>query len=313
VTAAVDRRLAVPARWSHVDDHFIGGTYRRSTGDDRIDVVDPTTEQIWGSVPLATAADVDAALTAADRALRSGGWSGRTPTARAGCLRRAADALERRTEELAWTNTRENGTPLAETLGAAGNAARIFRYYAGLADHLERPDIRPFPDGGAETVVRRDPIGVCALIAPWNFPINLVAVKLAPALLAGCTVVVKPASATPLSIRFVVDALTEAGVPAGVVNVVTGDGHTGQALVRHPLTAKVAFTGSTPVGRRIAATCGDLLRPVTLELGGKSATPTSGPCRRSSCGPACATPGRPATSPPGSWRRHGGTTRWSTW
>src|SRR4051812_29773486 len=118
-TAAVDRRRAVPPRWSHVDDHFIDGTYRRSTGDERIEVVDPTTEQTWGSVPQATAADVDAALTAADRALRCGVWSGLAPRARAEHLRRAADALVRHAEELAWTNTRENGTPLAETLGAA--------------------------------------------------------------------------------------------------------------------------------------------------------------------------------------------------
>ncbi len=112
---------------------------------------------------------------------------------------------------------------------------------------------------------------MCALIAPWNFPINLVVIKLAPALLAGCTVVIKPASPTPLSVRFLLDAADEAGVPSGVVNLVTGSGAIGDALVRHPDVDKVAFTGSTPVGRRIAAACGELLRPVTLELGGKSA------------------------------------------
>ena len=119
--------------------------------------------------------------------------------------------------------------------------------------------------------MQHDPVGVCVLIAPWNFPINLVVVKLAPALLAGCTVVIKPAATTPLSIRFVIDALVMAGVPAGVVNLVSGGGDVGEALIRHPLTAKVAFTGSTRVGRRIAAICGERLRPVTLELGGKSA------------------------------------------
>lgn len=130
--------------------------------------------------------------------------------------------------------------------------------------------MRPFPNGAGETVVHKDPVGVCALIAPWNFPINLVVAKLAPALLAGCTVVIKPASPTPLSVRFVVDALTAAGVPAGVVNLVTGNGRMGDRLVRHPAVRKVAFTGSTPVGRRIAAACGEQLKPVTLELGGKS-------------------------------------------
>ena len=130
--------------------------------------------------------------------------------------------------------------------------------------------MRPFPAGGAETVVRQDPVGPCVLIAPWNFPINLVVIKLAPALLAGCTAVIKPAETTPLSIRFVVEAAEAAGIPAGVVNLVTGGGAVGDALVRDPRTAKVAFTGSTPVGRKIAAACGELLRPVTLELGGKS-------------------------------------------
>jgi acyl-CoA reductase-like NAD-dependent aldehyde dehydrogenase len=112
---------------------------------------------------------------------------------------------------------------------------------------------------------------VCALIAPWNFPINLVVIKLAPALLAGNTVVIKPASPTPLSIRYIVDAAAAAGVPAGVINLVTGPGRMGDTMVRHPHVDKVAFTGSTEVGRRIAAACGELLRPVTLELGGKSA------------------------------------------
>ena len=146
----------------------------------------------------------------------------------------------------------------------------ILRHVAGLASWLEHEDVRPFPAGGAETVVRRDPVGPCVLIAPWNFPINLMVVKLAPALLAGCTVVMKPAPGTSLSIRFVVEACVAAGIPPGVVNLVTGGGEVGDRLVRHPLTAKVAFTGSTPVGRRIAAACGELLRPVTLELGGKS-------------------------------------------
>src|SRR6185312_9892336 len=150
--------------------------------------------------------------------------------------------------------------PVSESSGAAANAAGIFRYFATLAEYLEREDVRPFPRGGGESLVQRDPVGVCALIAPWNFPINLMVVKLAPALLAGCTAVLKPAESTPLSIRFVVEAVEAAGVPAGVVNLVTGGGAVGEQLVRHPLTAKVAFTGSTAVGRRIAAVCGELLR-----------------------------------------------------
>ena len=265
-----DVRGSLSLPWTHVDDHFVDGTWRRSTGSARTDVVDPATEEVWGSVPDATTDDVEAAMAAADRAFRTGPWPRMAPSERAEVLLRFAEELEARAVPLAHTNTRENGSPVAETLGAAANAASILRYFAGLAGHLELPDVRPFPAGGAESVVRRDPVGPCVLIAPWNFPINLVVIKLAPALLAGCTVVIKPASPTPLSIRFVVEAAVAAGVPDGVINLVTGSGAVGDALVRHPLTAKVAFTGSTPVGRKIAAACGELLRPVTLELGGKS-------------------------------------------
>ncbi len=232
-------------------------------------MIDPATGEQWGSVPEASPAEVDAAVRAARAAFPA--WAARTPGERADALRRMADAIERRALPLALTNTLENGSPIAETSGAAANAAAILHVFAGLAGFLEEPDIRPFPGGVNETLVARDPVGVCALIAPWNFPINLVVIKLAPALLAGCTVVIKPASPTPLSVRFLLDAADEAGIPPGVINLVTGSAATGDALVRHPDVDKVAFTGSTPVGRRIAAACGELLRPVTLELGGKSA------------------------------------------
>ncbi|MCD1144626.1 aldehyde dehydrogenase family protein [Kocuria sp. LUK] len=267
-TTAAPARSGLELPYTHVDDHFIDGAYLASTGAQRNDVVDPATEEVWASVPNATEEDLDRAVGAAERAFA--GWAARTPGERAQVLLRAAEEIEARREPMALTNTRENGTPLAETRGAAANAAGIFRYFAGLAPWLEAEDVRPFPNGAGETVVHKDPVGVCALIAPWNFPINLVVAKLAPALLAGCTVVIKPASPTPLSVRFVVDALTAAGVPAGVVNLVTGNGRTGDRLVRHPAVRKVAFTGSTPVGRRIAAACGEQLKPVTLELGGKS-------------------------------------------
>ncbi len=263
----VRARLSLP--WTHVTDLYVDGAWRHSEGSP-MPVVDPATEEGWGSVPDAVPADVDAAMTAADHAFREGPWASLRPSQRAEHLLRMADEVEKRAEPMAWTITRENGTPVGESLGAAANAAGILRYFASLAGHLERDDVRPFPAGGAETVVRRDPVGPCVLIAPWNFPINLVVIKLAPALLAGCTVVVKPAPSTPLSIRFIVEAAEAAGIPPGVVNLVTGGGEVGDRLVRHPLTRKVAFTGSTPVGRRIAAACGKLLRPVTLELGGKS-------------------------------------------
>ncbi|MEV6235023.1 aldehyde dehydrogenase family protein [Saccharopolyspora shandongensis] len=270
MTITVGARTGLELPWTHVDDHYVDGAWTASTGSARNDVVDPVTEEVWGSVPDATDQDVAAAMAAAERAFREGPWPRMRPGQRAEHLLRIADELDKRGQLMAWTNSRENGTPVAETLGAAANAAGIFRYFASLAPYLESEDVREFPAGGAESVVDRDPVGVCALIAPWNFPINLMVIKLAPALLAGCTAVLKPASPTPLSIRFVIEAVAAAGVPAGVVNLVTGSGSVGDALVRHPLTAKVAFTGSTPVGRKIAAACGELLRPVTLELGGKS-------------------------------------------
>lgn len=263
-------RSGVTLPWTHVDDIYLNGEWQTAHSSARSDIVDPTTAEVWGSVPDADTVDVDAAVAGARAAFDDGPWPRMTPQERADVLLRAAVEIERRAEPLSWTNTRENGSPVMETAGAAANAASIFRYFASLADRLAAPDVRPFPAGGAETVVRRDPIGVCALIAPWNFPINLVVIKLAPALLAGCTVVIKPAPPTPLSIRFVVEALADAGVPAGVVNLITGEAAAGDYLVRHPQVDKVAFTGSTPVGRRIAAACGELLRPVTLELGGKS-------------------------------------------
>lgn len=258
------------SRWTHTDDYYAGGEWTRSTASARLAQIDPATGEHWGSVPDCSAADVDAAIVSADRAFREGSWSRSTPAERATVLLRVADEVEARGADMAVTNTLENGSPISETRGAAANAAAILRHVAGLAPWLGQEDVRPFPAGGAESIVRKEPIGPCVLIAPWNFPINLMVVKLAPALLAGCTVVMKPAPGTSLSIRFVVEACAAAGVPAGVVNLVTGGGEVGDRMVRHPLTAKVAFTGSTPVGRRIGAACGELLRPVTLELGGKS-------------------------------------------
>ena len=262
------REAAGGLPYTRVSGHLIGGVETPGPAGERSPVVDPATGEAWGSVPDADASVIDAAVAAARAAQPQ--WADRAPSERADMLRRMADAIERRADVLSITNTLENGSPVAETAGAAANAAAILRVFASLAGHLETGDVRAFPDGRNETVVVQDPVGVCALIAPWNFPINLVVIKLAPALLAGCAVVIKPAGPTPLSVRFLLDAADEAGIPAGVVNLVTGDGAAGELLVRHPGIDKVAFTGSTPVGRRIAAACGELLRPVTLELGGKS-------------------------------------------
>lgn len=268
ITSARTRRAELNLPYAHVDDFYINGQWITATGDKRNLVVDPAIGEQWGSVPEATPEELDTTVTAARAALAE--WGALSGAQRAEYLLRIADEIEARAEALALTNTRENGSPISETRGAASNAAGIFRYFATLAPWLDGDDIRPFPAGGAESLVDKDPLGVCGLIAPWNFPINLVVIKLAPALLAGCTTIIKPASPTPLSIRFIIDAIDAAGVPAGVVNLLTGSGRFGDQLVRHPGVDKVAFTGSTPVGKKIAAACGELLRPVTLELGGKS-------------------------------------------
>ncbi|WP_370288295.1 aldehyde dehydrogenase family protein [Nocardioides sp.] len=267
---ASPRTLALP--WTHVDDVFVDGAWLAVQGTGAgVELVDPATDEVWGSVPDVGAEVVDLAVGAAHRAFADRRWRDVPVSERAAVLVRAAALLEARADALAHTVTRENGSTITETSGAAANAAAILRHTASLSGWLTQDDVRPFPHGPGETVVHRDPLGVCALIAPWNFPINLMVIKLAPALLAGNSVVMKPAPSTSLSIRFVLEALVEAGVPAGVLNLVTGGAACGDALVRHPLVAKVAFTGSTPVGRRIGAVCGELLRPVTLELGGKSA------------------------------------------
>lgn len=265
---ALARREALNLPYTHVDDFYIDGKWVKATGAKRNPVVDPAVGAQWGSVPEATAEELDTAVSSAHKALDS--WGALSGAQRAQYLLKIADEIEARAEVLALTNTRENGSPITETRGAAANAAGIFRYFATLAPWLDEQDLRPFPAGGAESLVDKDPIGVCGLIAPWNFPINLVVIKLAPALLAGCTTIIKPASPTPLSIRFIIEAIDAAGVPAGVVNLMTGSGRFGDQLVRHAGVDKVAFTGSTPVGKKIAAACGELLRPVTLELGGKS-------------------------------------------
>lgn len=255
------------------DDVYIDGQWVKSHSPESIDVINPATEEVWGRVADADAEDVDRAVKAAHAAFKRPGWSDLSAAQRAEYMVKFANALEARSEKMANFITSENGTPISETKAAASHSAGILRYHATLADHVDQVDIRPYPNAPKNyTVVRREPKGVAVLIAPWNFPLTLVMVKLAPALIAGCTVVIKPASETPLDLRVLIEAAEEAGIPAGVINLLTGSRVTGGALVTHPLVAKVAFTGSTEAGKIIAEQCGRLLRPVTLELGGKSAS-----------------------------------------
>ncbi|MEU4148899.1 aldehyde dehydrogenase [Streptomyces sp. NPDC026659] len=252
---------------------YIDGDRQQPLSTDTYTVVSPSTEEEIGRVPVAGAKDVDLAVAAARRALDAPGaaWAVSTPAERAAAMERFAAAIEARADELGRLVSRQNGMPIAMSpLVNAYSPAAILRYYAGLARTLEWEERRP-SFTGTTTLVRREPVGVVAAIVPWNYPQALAMMKIAPALAAGCTVVLKPALETSLDAYVLAEAATEAGLPPGVLNIVPGGLEAGEALVSHPGVDKVAFTGSTPAGRAIAEVCGRLLRPVTLELGGKSA------------------------------------------
>ena len=232
-----------------------------------LSVLEPATEAVLEQVPRAGLAEVDAAVSEAREAFPA--WRALAPGPRAGRLRDLAAALEARLEELAVLEARNAGKPISDARGEMAMVVDTFRYYSGAPERL-LGDTIPVAGGQAWTV--HEPLGVVGLITPWNFPLAIASWKLAPALAAGNTVVLKPAELTPLTaLRFEQIAL-EAGIPAGVVNVVVGPGRTcGQRLVEHPDVAKIAFTGSTEVGRSIAAGAAQTIKRVTLELGGKSA------------------------------------------
>jgi acyl-CoA reductase-like NAD-dependent aldehyde dehydrogenase len=254
-----------------ISDHadvFIGGEWVPSAARDRSPVVNPATEAIWARVPDGSAADIDAAVTAARAAFPA--WRTTSPGDRAAALRALAGEIEARSGEFTRLTTAENGTPVAESSAAAPHAAAHLRHVAGLAALLEAHDARANPMALGHSIVQRVPLGVAGLITPWNFPLGIIILKLAPALLAGCTTVIKPAPEAPMAARLLMEAVAAAGLPPGVVNLVTGTDDAGAALVSHPGVDKISFTGSTAVGRRIGESCGRQLRPVTLELGGKS-------------------------------------------
>ncbi|MFF0891070.1 aldehyde dehydrogenase family protein [Streptomyces sp. NPDC003456] len=247
------------------DGMYIGGAWRPAAGQDVIEVVNPVDEQVIGTVPAGTAEDVDAAVRAARAALPA--WAATPPAERAARLSALRDVLAARAGEIAETITAELGSPLkfSQAVHAAVPVA-VAGSYAELAATYS------FEERTGNSVVHHEPIGVVAAITPWNYPLHQIVAKVAPALAAGCTVVVKPAEDTPLVARLFADAVHEAGVPAGVFNLVTGLGPVaGQALAEHPGVDLVSFTGSTAVGRRIAAVAAGQVKKVALELGGKSA------------------------------------------
>ncbi|MBS4730354.1 aldehyde dehydrogenase [Mycobacterium sp. SM1] len=251
---------------------FIGGEWVGSAGSDTITVISPSTEEVLGSVPEADHADVDAAVAAARQAYDDpAGWSCWSPAQRAEAMERLAAALEARAAEMASLVSSQNGMPVAVSQQVeAVFPPVLLRYYASMVRDRTPEEQRAGLLGGT-VMVRHEPVGVVGAIVPWNYPQTLAAFKYAPALAAGCTLVIKPSPETVLDSYLLAEAVSEAELPAGVINIVPGGRETGAYLVSHPSIDKVAFTGSTYTGRQIAETCGRLLRPVTLELGGKSA------------------------------------------
>jgi betaine-aldehyde dehydrogenase len=232
-----------------------------------LNVLEPATERVLAQIPRADAADADAAVARAAAAYPA--WRAVAPADRSRLLHRLADALAERVEDLALLEARNAGKPIVSARGEMGMVVDTFRYYAAAPERALGDTI---PVAGGVAMTFREPLGVVALITPWNFPLVIASWKLAPALAAGNTVVLKPAELTPLTALEFERIALEAGIPEGVVNVVAGPGSTaGARLVEHPDVAKVAFTGSTEVGREIAAVAARTIKRVTLELGGKSA------------------------------------------
>jgi aldehyde dehydrogenase (NAD+) len=249
---------------------FIGGDWVDPATTATIDVISPHTEEVIARVPEAREADIDRAVAAARQAFDEGPWPRMSGPERADVMARLLVALQQRSDEMASTITAEMGSPITfSQLGQTMAANMVLDYFTRLAREFVFEDVRSGMMG--PSLVRREPVGVCAAVLPWNVPEFIIAMKLGAAMAAGCTVVIKPAPETPLDTILLADAIREAGVPKGVVNIVPTGREIGEYLVTRPGIDKVSFTGSTVAGRRIAALCGERLKRCTLELGGKSA------------------------------------------
>jgi acyl-CoA reductase-like NAD-dependent aldehyde dehydrogenase len=270
--SALPDQLSEPARGFASRRHqlLIDGEAVDAADSRSFETIDPATGQPITEVAQAGPQDVDRAVTAARQALEEGPWHTAPAAERARLMYRLADLIEANAGELAELESLDNGKPvkLARAVDVSQTVAWL-RHFAGWAERI-RGDLIPVRQPDMHVYTRKEPVGVCGQIIPWNFPMMMAAWKLGPALAAGCTVVLKPAEQTPLTALRIGELALEAGIPEGVLNVLTGDGETGAALVDHPGIDKIAFTGSTEVGRQIGEKAGRALKRVTLELGGKS-------------------------------------------
>ncbi len=247
--------------------HYIGGLFE--DGAAAFDSLDPSTGTAWARMPAASVMDVDRAVTAASRAFRGRDWAGLTATARGKLLMKLADLVQEAAPRLAQLETRDTGKIIRETSAQIAYVADYYRYYAGLADKIEGSHL-PIDKPDMEVWLRREPVGVVAAIVPWNSQLFLSAVKLGPALAAGCTVVLKASEDGPAPLLEFARLVHAAGFPPGVVNILTGGPEAGQALVAHPLVAHIAFTGGPETARHIVRASAENLARTSLELGGKS-------------------------------------------
>jgi aldehyde dehydrogenase (NAD+) len=252
------------------DSFFIGGKWVEPTGSDTLDVISPATEEVIGRVPVSTNADIDRAVAAAREAFDLGPWPRMAPGDRADIMASISGSITAQMNEFASLISNENGAPYNfSIMGQVFAATAVLDFFTGLAREFEFEQTRHGMMG--PVLVRKEPVGVAAGIIPWNVPLFIVMLKMAPALASGSTIVLKPAPETPLDANALAEILESSGLPAGVVNIVSADREVGEHLVRHPDIDKVSFTGSTAAGRKIGAICGEQLKRCTLELGGKSA------------------------------------------
>jgi len=248
--------------------HFIGGDWLESADGRTFETIDPATGQAITEVAHGGPDDVDRAVAAAREAFE-GAWGALAPSKRSGLIWSLGEAIKANLPELAELEALDNGKPVTYAKGDMAAAVNHLRYFAGWPTKIEGETLPvSFPD--AHVYTRKEPVGVCGQIIPWNYPLLMAVWKIAPVLATGCTTVLKPAEQTPLTALRLAELIDEVGIPAGTVNVVTGDGETGAAIVDHPGVDKIAFTGSTEVGRQIGEKCGRQIKRVTLELGGKS-------------------------------------------